>query len=242
MKIHESLDVRMKKYEYVNRTKLIPHIPTIIRLDGKSFHSVTKGMDKPFDDTLHNSMCYAMEESMRNVIQNAVFSFTQSDEISILLKDYPNFNTEQWFAGNIQKICSVSASSITYYFNEYIRNIIHNFEKLALFDARVFQLPLEEVENYFIWRQQDATKNSIQMLAQSKFSHKSLQNLNSDQLQTKLITESDTNWNDLDVWKKRGSTCYRMKSGIIAIDNTPPIFTKDREYINKHLITPNQGY
>lgn len=237
MKIHKDLGTRMKEYEYVTRSKLIPHMPTIIRLDGRAFHTFTKGMNRPYDNDMHSSMCYAMEESIKRDIQNSIFAFTQSDEISILLKDYPNINTEQWFAGIIQKICSIAASSTSVYFNDHFRSLSDkNSEKdFGLFDARVFQLPECEVVNYFIWRQQDATKNSIQMLGQSLFSHKELQHKSCNDIQSMLITKKNINWNDLDVWKKRGSCCYRNESGVLVIDNTPDIFSKNREFITKHM-------
>lgn len=227
----------MKEYEYITRTRLIPHMPTILRLDGKAFHTFTKGMVRPFDDDLHSSMCYAMGEAISNDIQNSVFAFTQSDEISILLKDFPNLNTEQWFGGIIQKICSISAASVSVYFNDYFRSLndINQSKGLALFDCRVFQLPEEEVVNYFIWRQRDATKNSIQLLGHSKFSHVRLQHKSGNDIQEMLLTEKDINWNDLDIWKKRGSCSYRIEGGKMVIDNTPPIFSKDREFITKHL-------
>jgi len=238
MTIHKNLGTRMKEYEYVTRHRLIPHMPTILRLDGRAFHTFTRGMDRPYDEDMHKSMCYAMEESIKRDIQNVVFSYTQSDEISILLKDYPNFNTEQWFAGVIQKICSIAAASVSVYFNDYFRSLSDENESkdFGLFDCRVYQLPQEEVVNYFIWRQQDATKNSIQMLGQSEFSHKELHKKSCKDILDMLINEKEINWNSIDVWKKRGSSCYRLPCGTIAIDDTPPIFSKDRDFINKHFI------
>jgi len=239
MKINKDIGTRMKQYEAVTRDLLIPHLPTIIRLDGKTFHTFTKGMNRPFDSNLHDTMCFAMEQSIEKVIQNCVLSYTQSDEISLLLVDFPNFNTEQWFNGNIQKIVSVSASAVTAYFNSYFQEY-HAKEygkegDLAFFDSRVYQMPKEEIANYFIWRQQDATRNSVQMLGQSKFSHKELHGVSCNQIQDKLMLEHKINWNDLDVWKKRGTCCYKIDSGKFALDYTPPIFTKDRQFIDKLL-------
>jgi len=239
MKINKDIGTRMKRYELTTRDYLIPHMPTIIRLDGKTFHTFTKGMSRPFDESLHDTMCFAMEQSMEHIIQNCVLGYTQSDEISLLLVDYPNFNTEQWFNGNIQKIVSVSASAVTAYFNqffsEYVAEQCDKVGDLAFFDSRVYQLPREEVCNYFIWRQQDATRNSIQMLGQSKFSHKELHGVSCDQIQEKLMTEHDINWNDIRTWKKRGTCCYKIDSGKIALDYSPPIFTKDRGFVDKWI-------
>ncbi|MEM4260957.1 MAG: tRNA(His) guanylyltransferase Thg1 family protein, partial [Candidatus Woesearchaeota archaeon] len=151
-----SIDDRMKRYENVNRYSLIRRTPVIIRLDGKAFHSFTKDLDKPFDEDLHNTFKQTVFYLVSQ-IQGAVFAYTQSDEISILLRDWDTLTTDAWFDYNIQKMASVSASIVTAKFNM----LWHKSNKIAFFDSRVFNLPKEEVCNYFIWRQQDATKNSI---------------------------------------------------------------------------------
>ena len=225
---NDNLGNRMKNYESVFKTKLIRRTPAIIRLDGKAFHSWTKGLERPFDEGLHNVMTLTAQ-ALVSEIQNAVLAYTQSDEISILLNDWKQLNTEQWFNANIQKIVSVSASIATGNFNTIYNNCVGS-RRLAFFDSRVFNLPKEEIVNYFIWRQQDATRNSIQMLAQSYFSHKQLQHKNTSQLQDMLMLEKGINWNNLDVWKKRGS-CVKNKE----IDNDIPIFTQDRNYIEDLL-------
>lgn len=239
MKINKDIGTRMKDYENVTRHKLIPHMPTILRLDGKCFHTYTKGMTRPYDEDLHNAMSYAMEMVMENVVQNVVFGYTQSDEISFLLIDYPNLNTEQWFTGGIQKIASVSASAVTAYFNKFMQEegIAKKYGKEvpAFFDSRVFQLPSNEVANYFIWRQQDAVRNSIQMLGQTKFSQNELHGVSCDGIQEKLLKEHDINWNNIDTWKKRGTCCYKIDGHTLALDYSTPIFSKDREFINKFV-------
>lgn len=236
---NDDLGTRMKGYESVTKTNLIRRTPTIIRLDGKAFHTWTKDLNRPFDDDLHHIMNDTAKFLIGN-IQNAVLAYTQSDEISILLNDWKRLTTEQWFNANVQKIVSVSSSLATAKFNSKVSSkgdmlkpwAIPRFKKkpLAFFDSRVFNIPVEEVVNYFIWRQQDATRNSIQMLAQSQFSHKHLQGKNTSQLQDMLMLEKGINWNDIDVWKKRGSC---VKNG--EIDNDIPIFTKDRDYISELL-------
>jgi tRNA(His) guanylyltransferase len=168
---NDSIGDRMKeRYENRNRFLLPRRTYTLIRVDGKAFHTWTKNMDKPFDKDLMglmNEVAVAMCEE----IQGARLAYVQSDEISILLTDFESPNTEAWFNGNLQKMVSISASIATAKFNDsaidaYINGGIQKFFKmdLALFDSRVFTIadPIE-VENYFIWRQQDATRNSIQM-------------------------------------------------------------------------------
>jgi len=236
MTIHTPIGDRMKQYENVSQYRLIKHLPTIIRIDGKAFHSYTKKaeFDYPFCDKLHDTMVDTME-SLFNNIQNAVFAYTQSDEISILLKDYPDLNTEQWFDGKCQKIASVSASMATGYFNDHLRWVLTKSRPpVAFFDARVFQVPFQEVCEYFIWRQQDATRNSIQMLGRHHFSHREMHNKSTNVIQDMLMTTFGVNWNDLDVWKKRGTGVYKDANGYTCVDESPPEFTKNREFITQY--------
>ncbi len=235
-----SLGNRMKKYESVSKTKLMRRTPVVIRLDGKAFHTWTRQLilvdqtlkTEPYGEVMHKAMFYTTEYLMKN-IQNAVLAYSQSDEISILLNDWNRLTTEQWFDGSIQKITSVSASMATVGFN-CISPIRNMHLKPALFDARAFNVPMDEVANYFIWRQQDATRNSIQMLGQFYFSHKQLHGKNVSQIQDMLMETHAINWNDVDTRKKRGwcATADRY-------DNKIPIFTKDRNYIEQYLRAEN---
>jgi len=227
----DNLGTRMKGYESVSKSKLLRRMPVIIRLDGKAFHTWTRQLrdvDKsleaePYGNMMHELMHYTVIYLMNN-IQNAVFAYSQSDEISILLNDWKKLNTDQWFDGGIQKIASVSASMATAAFNA------NTNLSTALFDARVFNIPKEEVVNYFVWRQQDATRNSIQMLGQFYFSHKQLHGKNVSQIQDMLMESYQQNWNDIDTRKKRGF-CI-TKNGY---DKEIPIFTKNREFIEQYL-------
>jgi len=229
-----SIGDRMKGYESVPKIKLQRRTPVIIRLDGKAFHTWTRWLKNydpslntsPFSDIMFNTMSTTMV-NLTAGIQNANFAYAQSDEISILLNDWKQFKTDQWFGANVQKMVSIAASMATAFFNDSLKEAP---APLALFDARVFNIPKEEVANYFIWRQQDATRNSINMLAQYYFSHNELQFKNTDQVQEKLFKERDINWNDLPTWQKRGY-CATNDS----YDSDIPIFTQDREYIEQHL-------
>lgn len=217
---------RMKQYyEDAYRIKLPMRMPVIIRLDGRSFHTLTKGINKPYDDTFIQYMAFTGERLMKEV-QNAVVAYIQSDEISLLLHNYKRLNTESWFDNNVQKMASVSAGIASSYFTYLLCG------ELATFDARVFVLPEAEVCNYFIWRQQDATRNSIQGYAQSMFSQKQLEGKNCGELQNMMLIEHDFNWDNVDTHKKRGYCIYDNKT-----DFEPPIFTENREYIENHLIT-----
>lgn len=214
MSTRDDIGNRMKRYEQVNTNFLLRRTPVLIRIDGKAFHTWTRHCEQPFDANLHNIMRDTMHYLCDN-IQNAVYGYTQSDEISILLCDWLTLNTEQWFDGNIQKIASVSASLATGCFNHFVNN--HGqlkYNGLAFFDARVFNIPFAEVHNYFLWRQQDATRNSIQTYARSFFSHKELHKKSCNNIQQMLFEQHDVNWNDLDVWKKRGSHIYRVPDDV----------------------------
>lgn len=271
----DSLGDRMKShYENIPKTRLTRREPVIIRIDGKAFHTFTRGFQRPFDNILIESMQETMKYLCEN-IQGCKLGYCQSDEISLLITDYETINTAAWFDYQVQKMCSIAASMATLAFNrafkdevEYVlgwaeaeslamyhaqveltKPHIKALEKGAMFDARCFSIPKEEVCNYFIWRQQDATRNSIQMVGQANFSHKELQNKSCDKIQDMLMLEKNINWNDFSTVKKRGSCCTKtgkhtvvnMQSGeqverlVWEIDKEIPIFTQDRNYIERWI-------
>jgi len=235
----DDLGDRMKNnYENISRSFLPRRIPMIIRVDGKAFHTLTDNMKRPWDDGMIDTMLYTAKYLCEN-IQNVKLAYVQSDEISLLLTDYDRLATEAWFGRNLQKMVSVSAAFATLAFNKKIVEYYPN--KSGVFDSRAFVIPKEEVCNYFLWRQNDASRNSVQMLARAYFSDKQLQNLNNGQVQDKLMLEKNVNWNDTPTHKKRGA-CVRKAEPIYTnddrwkIDLEPPIFSKDRSYINNLLI------
>lgn len=247
--MRDSLGDRMKIYEKVSRAYLTRRTPVIIRLDIAHAHTFTKKFERPFDRIFMHIMQETMEKLCKTV-QNCVLGYTQSDEITLVLCDYKNKDTAAWFDNQVQKICSTSAALATLYFNQlfdrYIDNLgdaltwedyeIYNNAIVfgATFDSRCFNLPKEEVCNCLIWRQQDATRNSIQMLAHSLFSHKELQGLSCKELQDKMMLEKGVNWNDLEIPKKRGTCCVKI-DGKWVVDYEIPIFTQDRDYIEKRI-------
>lgn len=269
-KKRDALGDRMKKYEYITRTYLVPRMPVIIRLDGKAFHTFTRGFKRPFDEVLISTMQDTTKYLCEN-IQGCVLGYTQSDEITLVLVDYKKLNSCAWFDNNIQKMCSIAASMATFAFNRFFvanLNAFYEFntdidlteigyhitfseedngkyyeaykkaaEKGALFDARVFNIPKEEVCNCVLWRQNDATRNSVEMVAQAHFSHGMLQNKSQSQMQDMLMLEKGINWNDFPVHQKRGSCCIKVqgdedKRPKWIIDKKIPIFKGDgRKYI-----------
>lgn len=231
----DTLGDRMKRlYENITRNLLQGRTYTIIRIDGKAFHTYTKGLEQPFDAQLVLDMdataCYLCKN-----IQGAKFAFVQSDEISILLTDFDSLTSQAWFDGNIQKMASVSASYATAMFNQLRPG------KLAHFDSRVFQISDKtEVENYFIWRQQDTTRNSISSVAQSLYSAKQLNGKSTNVMQD-MIFQKGINWNDYDAKLKRGRMIIKqhyekngaMRSNWVSIG--AEIFTQERWFISKFI-------
>lgn len=270
----DSLGDRMKNnYENRAKTYLTRRMPVIIRLDGKAFHTFTKGLKKPYDEIFHNTMNATMKYLCEN-IQGCKLGYTQSDEITLLLTDYDTLDTDAWFDNNVQKICSVSASMATMAFNkffaeqeqgyfykhidflncdgdltedtdfdsDYYAKLSHKVG-IAMFDSRCFNIPEDEVTNCFIWRQQDATRNAIQMLGQCNFSHKELQGKSCNDIQDMLMLQRDINFNDMPAEFKRGVCCVKKEVPCTdrlighkldwVIDKEIPIFTQDRDYIDR---------
>ena len=283
----DNLGDRMKGYENVWKQKLTRRMPLILRIDGKAFHSYTKGLDKPFDTKLIELMQNTAKYLCEN-IQGAKLAYVQSDEISILLHDYTRLESQPWFGKEIQKMVSVSAGMTSAYFSlnsgsifiqkgmeEDLRRveeedaIIMNrvsleesYNKLAVFDSRAFVLPEAEVCNYFIWRQQDATRNSIQMLARSLYSHKECDKKNTSALR-EMCSQKGQSWDDLPDTQKMGSCVAKVEKvsddeftllkpkyspnvvargfGVLSeewdIINDITIFSKERDYIESLLAT-----
>ena len=269
MPVKDKLGTRMKEfYESVPKTRLVRRMPVAIRLDGKAFHTFTRGFEKPFDEVLGKSMRETMKYLCEN-IQGCVLGYTQSDEITLILVDYQNLNSCAWFDYEVQKMCSISASMATMAFNKAFDSEVRKWGyenqsnenafdqfitynnailKGAMFDARCFNIPKEEVCNLIYWRQLDATRNSIQMVGQANFSHKELQNKSCNMIQEMLFAKKGINWNDYPTYLKRGSCCIKttiqnpnvdIKDGaypksIWIIDLDIPIFKGDgRQYIDK---------
>ena len=252
---NDDLGTRMKEfYENISKFKLYRRTPVAIRIDGKAFHTFTKGFERPFDKVLSNAMIRTMRYLCQN-IQGCVFGYTQSDEITLILLDYQTLTTDAWFGYEIQKICSISASMATMAFNKFFddevdkwidENKTTNFDdwkvvnklyqtylkaiqKGAMFDSRCFNIPKEEVCNLIYWRQLDATRNSIQMMGQANFSHNELQGKSCNDIQDMLMEQKGINWNDTPTPWKRG-TAWRKEFGL---DFSMPILKgEERKYVD----------
>lgn len=275
---------RIKDY-YEDRTKtfLMRRMITIIRLDGKGFSKWTKKLNKPFDEGFTDDMIETAKYLCEN-IQGAKFAYAQSDEISIVLTDFDNLESQAWFDYNVQKMTSIAASMATAKFNQLrlsrmAKNNVDPFRstwasvldetmsvdeindfKIAMFDARVFQVPtVDEMVNTMIWRQQDATRNSISMAAYEICGHSATMNMSGSEKQ-ELLFQEGVNWNDYPVKFKRGTVIKKVErlmtrkpSGdndkttmidenliftrnVWEADEDTPIFTQNKEYLS-NIIT-----
>lgn len=276
MPVNDELGKRMKTYyEQIPQTKLMRRTPVAIRIDGKAFHTFTRNFDKPFDEILVYSMYDTMKYLCEN-IQGCVLGYTQSDEITLILVDYKKLNSSAWFDYEVQKVCSISASMATMAFNKAFNKRATEFltehcdigwgdfdtdknkqlfdayhkayEAGAMFDARCFNIPREEVTNLLYWRQVDAARNSIQMVARAYFSHAECQDKNTTALQEMLFQKHGINWNDYPVNLKRGACCSKvwnfkngedMRSEWQVDFNIPMFKGEGRNYVER-LLKPEE--
>lgn len=254
-----NLSDRIKGY-YEDRTKtfLMRKAITIIRLDGVGFSKYTKSLTKPFDDGFSDDMDKTAIFLCEN-IQGAKFAYTQSDEISIVLTDFDSLEAEAWFDYNVQKMVSIAASLATAKFNQlrFMRacddsggdlqaKMLSDTEisqfKLPTFDARVFQVPnIGEMVNAMIFRQQDATRNSVSMAASAYYGHKQLEGKSGEEKQ-EMLFQKGINWNDYKTKYKRGVVIKKEpyykegEGGELVLRNKwvpieTPIFTQDKNFL-----------
>ena len=250
MAVHDSLGDRMKEYESRNQYYLQKRTPVCIRVDMRAGHTFTRGFACPFDEVFGNAMVRTMEYCAKN-IGNCVFAYCQSDEITFILVDYAKLETDAWFDYRTDKLCSISASMATMAFNRYFREeyFAHTtngnwdeveealydaygraIEKGAMFDARCFNIPKEEVCNLVFWRQLDAQRNSVQMLGQAHFSHVQLQGKSCLEIQNMLVEQKDISWLDYPARWQHGVAWTKE----FGVDYEMPILRNEhRAYVDK---------
>lgn len=211
---HSDIGNRMKLYEGVESDRfLMPLVPALARIDGRCFSSFTAGLDRPYDVRLSQ----LMQETTKTLCEktNATIGYTQSDEISVAWYS-TNFKSQIFFDGRIQKMVSSLAAMATLIFNRALvfqcglnRLPQEYADKIPTFDARVWSVPNEdEAANTFLWRELDATRNSIESAARSVYSHKECFRVGCNKLQEMLL-QRGINWNDYPDFFKRGSWCQR---------------------------------
>lgn len=264
MPVNDELGKRMKQYEAIPQISLMRRTPVAIRIDGKAFHTFTKHLNKPYDDVFQGAMRGTMKYLCQN-IQNCVFGYQQSDEITLILTDYETLTTDAWFGYEVQKLCSISASMATMKFNQEFNRIareeIFTYQtsmvpqsmeiqlevkryhdalrdcmlKGAMFDARCFNIPKEEVTNLIYWRQLDAMRNSIQSLGQAHYSTRQLHGASCEVIK-EMLRQDNMDWDDLPIAQQRGVACRKSVNDGWYIDYTMPILKGDnRSYIEELL-------
>ncbi|HEX9871594.1 MAG TPA: tRNA(His) guanylyltransferase Thg1 family protein [Candidatus Tectomicrobia bacterium] len=187
---------RMKRYEEIGAgQRLMPNLPVCIQLDGKAFHGWTRSLRRPYDDRLHT----LFDETTKFLVEasDAVIGYTQSDEITLILYNGGQPDSQVFFDGRVSKLTSVLASMATAKFNALVPSILpEKHDRLAFFDCRVWNVPTEqEAVNGLIWRELDATRNSIQMAAQALYSHTQLHQKNTSEMQA-MLGQQGINWQD----------------------------------------------
>lgn len=214
---------RMKRYEKAGSLHLIRRVPVIVRVDGRAFHSLCRSAEKPFDSRIMLAMSDAAGKLMR-AMDGYILAYVQSDEASFLLTDWARLETEPWFAYDLQKIVSISSSLMTAYFGEqyffesrqcltpmYATPKIHR----AVFDSRAFNIPNEDVSNYFLWRCRDWHRNSVMMFARAYYSHKELEGKKIPEIHDMLHAKG-VNW--------ATDTTGRERNGVFIIDKGQEIY------------------
>lgn len=208
--MNDALGDRCKTYEGAEASRrFMPLIPIVARIDGRSFSSFTRGMERPYD----NIMSQMMMETTKFLIEetNASIGYTQSDEISLAWHS-TDHRSQIWFDGRIMKMTSQLAAQATLIFNRLVsERYPQYYNRMPTFDARVWQVPNRtEAANMFVWREWDATKNSITMAASHYYSHAELQSKNGSEKQ-EMLFQKGVNWNNYPDFFKRG-TYYQRRT------------------------------
>lgn len=244
-----SLSDRMKSsYEDRGRHYLTRRIPVIVRVDGRAFHTLTRKANKPFDMNFISTMAQAATCLARDM-QGFKAGFIQSDEASFLLMDDDTHTTEAWFDYNLQKVVSISAAVMSVNFNR-LMSYHPEFcggpvpaKNSPVFDARAFNIPREEVANYFLWRAKDWNLNSVQMLARSRYSQNELNGLGREDMLTKLEADG-VRWNELPAVVKNGSwLCLGGEGrdrGAILTNNVRPEYAEVDTFIKACITKPEE--
>ena len=264
MSVNDALGQRMKNYEAISQHYLMRRTPVIIRVDMKAGHTFTKNLSKPWDSIFQQSMQNTMKLMCEN-IQNAKFGYCQSDEITIILTDYDTLLTDAWFNYRTDKLCSISASMATMYFNQEFRRLteeeiflwkhsivpqsmeiqqeVDAYHKVlrecvangAMFDARCFNIPKEEVTNLVYWRQLDAMRNSVLMVGQSRYSHKQLHGASCKVIK-EMLRQDNYDWEKLPIYQQRGVCCYKTEDEGWYLDFKMPVLKDEGRNIIEELL------
>ncbi len=210
--MRDDLGDRMKMYEMEEAgRRCAPGLPILARIDGRSFSRFTSGLERPFDRRLSELMVETLKFLVHET--GASCGYTQSDELT-LAWHAPDPESQILFDGRISKLVSVLASLTTVYFNRHLPRLLpaEYADRLPHFDARVWTVPSrEEGANVFLWREFDASKNSISMAARAHYSHKQLDNKNGAEM-IEMLRDKGVDWHEYPSFFKRGTYVQRRKT------------------------------
>lgn len=214
----DALGDRQKEYERRYESTAMNYVPLLARIDGRAFHSFTKGLNRPYDENLSKLMVETTKFLVDEMVAN--IGYTQSDEISLIWFQ-KTYQSQFPFGGRIQKLSSVLASLASAFFNKLLPSFLPaKSEQVPVFDARVWQVPsLDEAVNYFLWRERDAIRNSILMATSSVYSHLEMQNKNTSELQ-EMLFQKGINYNDYPYFFKRGTWVRRDVVVTVVMDSS----------------------
>ncbi len=214
-----TLGDRIKSYERTFSGNALKRMPLMIRVDGRSFHTFTKGLQRPFDKKLMLAMVQSATHVAKEM-QGFKVAYVQSDEVTFCLTDYDTIETEGWFGYKLNKVVSISATLMSVAFNKYFEN-----DKMPIFDSRAFTLPKDDVVNAFLWRAKDWERNSLQMYCRSFFSHKELYKKKREDMH-EMLFEINKNWaTDLSEQERNGTFLINTDNGIVRRDDILPNYT-----------------
>ena len=237
-----SLSDRMKTYEDASQYKFTPLMPVVIRIKCANIDSVSRSFRQPFDNVFHKTMRQTAR-ALGEAIPNCFFAYTYSDEVNLLVTDY-NTNNKACYNNNMQKIVSMSSSIATVMFNKFFAQNVSFTDKTrwrytghlneAIFESKAFIIPKEELVNYFVWRQYRGFRHTIDVVAGSEFSSEELKGKTLNQKQDMLLKQKEIDINRVKPDKKHGFCVFLTTNGWV-IDLDIPLFSKNKEYIEKFL-------
>lgn len=235
----DTLSERMQGYKAAFDQVLTGRMPVIAHVDGIGFSKYTRNCDKPFDQALGDLMIETAVDIVERV-QGAVLAYTQSDEITVLLHGYKTHQTTPFRGNRVQKLVSEMSGPTSAFFTRHSHRIWDEGRlegvKEAAFAAAVFLVPENDVNNFFLWRQKDAIRNSVQMLTRSLYSHKQVDRKKVADMKA-MCKEKGRAWEDLDLRWQRGACVFRGETGVVWVDKSVPLFNKDVSYVERHLRT-----
>lgn len=211
-----SLGDRIKEYEASTDQKIMSRLPVVVRLDGRSFSKFCKGMKKPFDEDMSQAMINTAKYLVRET--QAKIAYTQSDEITLILHDENMKKHNLMFNGRVQKVCSIFSSlASTYFLTEVMRRWPEKIKngRFPTFDCRAFAVPSKsEAYNALLWREHDATKNSVSMFAQAYFKHAELHKKSTKE-KKQMLLDIGVNWDEAPTSHKRGTYVQKKRVNVV---------------------------